>query len=158
MQRITMSIDDELAAGLDAYMHTFGPASRSEAIRDLIRRGLAARPSAQASAQCFGVVSCAIDQSVRNLATRIPKGRLERHDQTVSLLSVPLGHTTSIDVSVMRGPVGDIVAYSEALFLERGVMHGGLSLIPVADDGQDHHSHDDGSGHVHTHLRVRHGF
>ena len=157
MQRITIAIDDELAAGLDEHMRSTGSSSRSETIRDLIRRSLAARPSGPANAQCFGIVSCAIDQSVRNLASRIPKGRLARHDQTVSTLSVPLGHTTSVDVTVMRGPLADIAAYAEALFLERGVMHGGVRLIPVAEE-TDHHSHDDVASHTHAHLRVRHGF
>jgi len=157
MQRITIAIDDELAADLDAFMHASGSASRSETIRDLIRRSLLARPGGPDDTQCFGIVSCAIDQSVRNLATRIPQGRLARHDQTVTTLSVLLGHTTTIDVAVMRGARADIAAYAEALFLERGVMHGDVHLIPVEEEAE-HHTHEDGSEHSHAHLRVRHGF
>ena len=157
MQRITIAIDDDLAAQLDGFIQESGAANRSEAIRDLVRRGLSARPDGPALAPCFGVVSCAIDQSVRNLAARVPQGRLERHDQTVAALSVPLDHTTSVDVTVMRGQVGDIAAYAQALFLERGVMHGALSLIPVAQD-ESHHVHNHGSPHAHTHLRVKSGF
>ncbi|WP_428029389.1 nickel-responsive transcriptional regulator NikR [Ancylobacter sp.] len=157
MQRITIAIDDELAAELDAYMQETGATSRSEAIRDLVRRGLSARPDGPAQAPCFGVISCAIDQSVRNLASRVPQGRLDRHDQTVAALSVPLDHTTSIDVTVMRGQVTDISTYAQALFLERGVMHGALSLIPVAEDAA-HHVHNQSSTHEHTHLRVKSGF
>ena len=157
MQRITIAIDDDLAAQLDGFIQESGAANRSEAIRDLMRRGLSARPDGPAQASCFGVVSCAIDQSVRNLAARVPQGRLERHDQTVAALSVPLDHTTSVDVTVMRGQVGDIAAYAQALFLERGVMHGALSLIPVAQD-ESHHVHNHGSPHAHTHLRVKSGF
>lgn len=157
MQRITIAIDDDLAAKLDAYMQLSGAVSRSEAIRDLVRRGLSARPVEAEDAHCFGVVSCTIDQSVRSLAARVPQGRLERHDQTVSVLSIPLDHTTSIDVAVMRGHVGDISAYAEALFLERGVMHGALSLIPVAEDASGHTHKPDGSPR-HTHLRVKSGF
>ena len=70
------------------------------------------------------MISCVIDQSVRNLATRVPQSRLDRHDQTVAALSVPLDHSTSIDVAVMRGRVDDVSSYAEALFLERGIMHG----------------------------------
>ncbi|GLK70035.1 nickel-responsive transcriptional regulator NikR [Ancylobacter dichloromethanicus] len=157
MQRITIAIDDELAGELDGFMQETGATSRSEAIRDLVRRGLSARPDGPAQAPCFGIISCAIDQSVRNLAARVPQGRLDRHDQTISALSVPLDHTTSIDVTVMRGWVGDISAYAQALFLERGVMHGALSLIPVAEDSA-HHVHNQGPPHEHTHPRVKSGF
>ncbi len=159
MQRTTITIDDELARALDAYMDSTGAGSRSEAIRDLVRRGLSARPEAPADAPCFGIVSYTVDQSVRNLASRVPQGRLDRHDQAVASLSIPLDHTTSIDVTLMRGPVGDVSSYAEALFLERGVMHGTLNLIPVTQDTSAH-SHEDGdvSHRSHTHLRVRSGF
>lgn len=158
MQRTTIAIDDDLAAALDAYMEGTGAGSRSEAIRDLVRRGLSARSAAPAEAHCFGVVSCTIDQSVRNLAVRVPQGRLDRHDQAVAALSVPLDHTTSLDVTLMRGHVGEVSAYAEALFLERGVMHGALNLIPIAEDGTPPHAHEDGVAHTHRHLRVRSGF
>ena len=157
MQRITIAIDDDLAAALDAYIDGTGAASRSEAIRDLMRRGLSARPEAPVDAPCFGIVSYTIDQSVRTLATRVPQGRLDRHDQAVASLSVPLDHTTSVDVTVMRGPAGDVSAYAERLFLERGVMHGTLNLIPVAHDTHVH-AHEDGAAGTHTQLRVRSGF
>lgn len=157
MQRITISIDDDLAAKVDAYMSATGAMSRSEVIRDLIRRGLSARPDTPADARCFGILSCAVDQSVRNLAVRVPQGRLDRHDQIVSALSVPIDHSTSIDVTVMRGQVSEVSAYAEALFLERGVMHGSLSLVPVTEDAA-HHAHDEQPSHAHSHLRVATGF
>lgn len=157
MQRITIALDDALVAELDAHLEASGGTSRSEAVRDLVRRGLATIPGQHGGADCFGVVSCAIDQSVRNLASRVPQSRLDRHDQTVAALSVPIDHSTSIDVAVMRGHVADVSAYAEALFLERGVMHGALGLIPVAEDTVTH-MHGDGSTHAHTHLKVKSSF
>jgi len=162
MQRTTIAIDDDLASGLDAHIRAMGATSRSEAARDLVRRGLKARPDGPAEAPCIGAVSCAIDQptrnqSTRNLAARVPQGRLDRHDRTISVLSVPLYHSTSIDVTVMRGSLGEISAYAEARFLERGVMHGTLSLIPVAED-KVHHVRHRGAGHEHAHLRAKSGF
>lgn len=157
MHRITISIDDDLAEKVDAYMGVTGAMSRSEVIRDLVRRGLSARPDAPADARCFGILSCAVDQTVRNLAVRVPQGRLDRHDQIVTALSVPIDHSTSIDVTVMRGQVSEVASYAEALFLERGVMHGSLSLVPVTQDAA-HHAHDDEPGHAHSHLRVATGF
>lgn len=157
MQRTTIAIDDDLAAALDAYVGSTGAASRSEAIRDLVRRGLAARPEAPAHAACFAVVSCTVDQSVRGLALRVPQGRLDRHDQTIAALSVPLGHTTSVEVTVMRGEVGAVSAYAEALFSERGIMHGSTSLIPIVEEVSSH-SHGDDHAHHHHHLKVLSGF
>ncbi len=157
MQRITIALDDALVAELDAHLEATGGSSRSEAIRDLVRRGLSTIPGSPGDARCYGVVSCAVDQSVRNLASRVPQGRLDHHDETVAALSVPLDHSTAIDVAVMRGRVAHISSYSEALFLERGVMHGSLGLIPVAEDTTIH-VHPSGDMHAHTHLRVKNSF
>ena len=157
MQRTTIAIDDDLAAALDAYMASTGAGSLSEAIRDLVRRGLSSRPTAPAEAHCYAVVSCTVDQSVRNLAARVPLGRLDRHDQAIAALSAPLDHTTSLEVTLMRGHVGEVSAYAEALFAERGVMHGALSLIPVAEQHTSH-VHQSGGAHEHQHLRVLSGF
>ena len=40
MQRVTITIDDDLTAELERYMAMHGYANRSEAIRDLARAGL----------------------------------------------------------------------------------------------------------------------
>lgn len=157
MHRTTITLDDELAAELDAYLTTTGAQSRSEAIRDLIRRGLGARGPAPEGANCFGVISYVVDQSVRNLAARLPQGRLDRHDQTVSALSIPVDHSHAIEVTVMRGAARAVSSYAEALFLERGVMHGTLGLIPVTED-HVHHIHNTGEAHSHSHPRVLAGF
>ena len=157
MQRITIALDDALLAELDTHMADIGGTSRSETIRDLVRRGLGTIPGNRGDADCYAVVSCAIDQSVRNLAARVPQSRLDRHDQTIASLSVPLDHSTSIDVAVMRGRVTDVTSYAEALFLERGVMHGALGLIPVTQDSVTH-VHSGGVPHQHTHLKVRSSF
>jgi CopG family nickel-responsive transcriptional regulator len=157
MQRITIALDDALVAEIDSHLEATGGSGRSEAIRDLVRRGLSTIPRNPESAECYGVVSCAIDQSVRNLAARVPQSRLDRHDQTVVSLSVPIDHSTSVDVVVMRGLVAEVSSYAEALFLQRGVMHGALGLIPVAEDSVTH-VHADGVPHVHTHLKVKSSF
>jgi CopG family nickel-responsive transcriptional regulator len=159
MQRVTITIDDDLGRQLDLFMKGAGGANRSEVIRDLVRRGLAQRPEAPRNANCYAIVSFAVDQSVRNLSARVPQGRLDRHDQTVAALSVPLDHTTSIEVTVMKGRVADVTSFAEGLFVERGVTHGTLGLIPVAQDTVRHvHSHGGGPPHEHSHVKVQSSF
>lgn len=172
MQRTTITLDDELAADLEAWLDAHGAQSRSEAIRDLLRRGLAARAEPPEGAECYGVVSYVADLSTRNLAARLPQGRLDRHDQTVAALSVPLDHRHSVEVAVMRGDARAVTGYAEALFLERGIMHGTLGMIPVTRDdaahvhdtpaaeaaphshGHDHAEEEEQHAHAHHHMRV----
>jgi len=151
MQRITISLEDALLTELDAFMARSGATNRSEALRDLLRRSLA--PTAPTAAECLAVVTCTIDPTVRDLARRIPRTRHAHHDRTIAALSVPVDHDSALDVSVMRGPVGDVERYANALFLERGVRHGAVTLIPVQTEIATH-DHGDGTEHRHAHLRV----
>jgi CopG family nickel-responsive transcriptional regulator len=58
----------------------------------------------------------------------------------------------------MRGPVGKVNEYAQALFLQRGVKHGSIALIPI-EPGVHPHSHDDEtSAHGHAHIKVQESF
>ena len=118
MQRITITMDDDLVEELESIVAGLG-GSRSEAIRDLERR--------------------------------IPEGRLARHDQMVSALSVPIDHESSLEVVVMRGDVCSIHTYAQTLFLERGLRHGAVTFVPLAPDPKLHW-HEEGPPHAHLHV------
>lgn len=156
MRRITITLPDEIAEEIDRFMAQSGAQNRSEAIRDLVRRALATRPDVAPEAPALGVVTATVDLTMRNLGARLSQARLDAHDQHLAALSIPLDHTTSLEVSVTRGPVGALSAAAEALFAERGVAHGQLALIPIAEAGP-RHSHDH-AGDEHSHITVQSGF
>ena len=157
MQRVTVTIEPALLQQLDAHMSRSGATNRSEALRDLVRQGLAAKQPPQEGAECVGVISYALDPTVRDLGRRVPQSRHRHHDRAVAAMSVPLDHAAAVEVAVMRGTVGDVSAYADGLFLERGIRHGRLSLIPVRTE-IEFHEHGDGKPHSHSHLRVQESF
>ncbi|ARO15456.1 CopG family transcriptional regulator, nickel-responsive regulator [Ketogulonicigenium robustum] len=157
MHRVTVAIEPALLDELDAYMARSGATNRSEALRDLVRRGLAGQGQRDAAADCVGVLSYTVEPAVRALGRRVPQSRQDRHDLTVAALSVPLDHDSAVEVAVMRGDVGAVTAFADSLFLERGIRHGALSLVPVQTQ-VEHHTHGDGRAHSHTHLKVKESF
>lgn len=152
MKRITITLDDALLDAVDAHMDASGATNRSEAIRDLVGRSLS--PAAPPDAQCMAVVSYTLDPEKRDLGRKVPKVRQDHHDRVAAAMSVPVDHTTSLEVTVLKGAVGQVDAIANALFLERGVRHGRLSLVPLARDNRSH-SHGDGSAHVHLKVLDR---
>jgi CopG family nickel-responsive transcriptional regulator len=158
MRRVTMSFDDGLLAELDAFLQKSGAASRSEALRDLVRRGLGqVALDGKATGDCVGVVSYACHQSMRGLARRLAESRHDLHDRTIATTTAPLDHDTAIEVTIMRGDARELHGHAESLFLERGVMHGNVSLIPV-EPQRDTHAHGPGRPRAHLHLKVRESF
>ena len=146
MKRITITLDDDLLAAVDAHMEASGATNRSEAIRDLVTRSLS--PTAPADAVCLAVASYVLDPEKRDLGRKVPKVRQDHHDRVAAAMSVPVDHSSSLEVTVLKGAVADVEAIANALFLERGVRHGRLSLVPLARE-EDSHTHGDGKAHVH---------
>ncbi len=157
MKRITITLSDEIATDLDQYMGDSGAKNRSEAIRDLVRRAMLDRYDGPDDADCLGIVSYTVDQTKRNLGARLAKRRLDAHDRHLTSLSVPLDHSTALEIEVTQGKLGDIASAAETLFLERGVAHGALSLVPICAHG-DHHVHDDEKASPHRHIHVQQAF
>ena len=154
MIRTTITMDDALTTELDAYIERSGAYNRSEAIRDLVRRGLSTLPAHERDAACIGVVSYTIDQTAPGLAKRVRLDRLDRHDEIVSTLTVPINHTSSVDIVVMHGTVGRVNGYAQQLFLERGVKHGATAMIPVSDGGTaPGKAPEEEHGHAHVHIQ-----
>ena len=157
MIRTTITLDPELAQALDAYIQTANVANRSEAIRDLVRAGLNALPPSDAQADCIGVISCAVDQSMSELSRRIREARMGRHDEIMFTASVPVNHYETIDIVIVQGLVARVSTYAKELFQERGVRHGNVALLPVSEHVETH-SHGDEAPHSHSHIRVNQSF
>ena len=156
MIRTTITLDEELAQELDAYIQRSGAANRSEAVRDLVRRGLNSAAPERSDSQCMAVISYAIDQQIEGLAKRRRLERQERHDEFLMIQSFPVNHRWSLDVTVMRSSVARVSDYSEQLFLERGVRHGSAALLPLGQE--DEHSHDGEGSTPHRHIKFQQSF
>jgi CopG family nickel-responsive transcriptional regulator len=155
MQRITMTLDDELVAGIDRLMVTRGYQSRSEAMRDLARTGLnQAGEAAGTSGDCVAALVYVYEHESRELAKRLNAIFHRHHDLTVSSLHVHLDHESCMEVTVLRGDAAAVRHLGEHLIAERGVQYGRLVMAPVSIETETHgHGTSKGHRHVHTHVR-----
>jgi CopG family nickel-responsive transcriptional regulator len=131
MQRVTMTIDDDLLAALDASVAARGYQGRSEAIRDILREALGAERQAAHRTQCVAALTYVYDHHKRNLAERLTDLQHDHHDLTVAAVHVHLDHETCLEVAVMKGRTGDVRALADEITSERGVRHGHLHIIPA---------------------------
>ena len=76
MQRLTITIDDDLLAEVDDFMAQRGYANRSEAFRDLLRGGLERAGADTAGGRnCIATLSYVYDHTARELPKRSPAQR-----------------------------------------------------------------------------------
>lgn len=155
MQRLTVTIDDELAAEIDRFMKVRSNANRSEAFRDLARAGLQrVNEERSASGECVAALVYVYDQHVRELPKRLADIRHDHHDLTVAAMHVQLDHENCLEVALLRGRTGDVRHLAAHVTAERGVRHGQLVLVPV-EMSVEKHAHGDRHAHAHAHARVR---
>ena len=158
MQRVTLTLDDDLVAEIDAFMEKRGYQSRSEAFRDIVRAGFQQMDTEGEAddKSCVAALVYVYDRDVRDLAKRLAEVRAEHHDLMVATTSVDLDHKSCLEVALMRGQTHAVKHLGDHIVTERGVRHGRLVLVPV-DVERASHQHGSGHAHAHDHFKVRHG-
>ena len=151
MERVTISLDDDLLAQFDDYLKRKGYVNRSEGVRDLLRERLGSDRLAEDKAKyAIAALSYIYNHEQRELARRLAKRHHAHLDLVLSTLHVHLDHENCLEVSVLRGRTRDVRTFAEATIAETGVRHGNLHLVPseMATAAHDRHGRD----HPHPHL------
>lgn len=152
MQRVTISIDEDLAERFDALIRSRSYRSRSEAVRDLVRQGVEEQRRAdKASAFCVANLSYIYDHHTRDLAERLTELGHAHHDLVVSTTHVHLDHEACFESMILKGPTPAVVDFANCVRTQRGVRYSAANLIGV--EPNDHHTHDGPHRHHgHAHL------
>jgi CopG family nickel-responsive transcriptional regulator len=153
-ERFTVSLDEELAASFEEYRRRAGYASRSEAVRDLLREFLSRqRADSEPEGDCVGVLTYIYDHQQRDIGRRITGAQHEQHDLSVATLHVHLDHDHCLESCILRGPLPRVQAFADRIVARRGVSHGDLHIVPAAvRSGAHEHG---GEPHAHEHITPR---
>jgi CopG family nickel-responsive transcriptional regulator len=157
MERVTLSMSDEFAAELAAFMAENGYENRSEAVRDLARLGLdRARIENGVAGECVATLSYVFDHHTRELAKRLTATHHAHHEMQVATLHVHLDHESCLEVAVLRGDASAVREFARAVIAGRGVTHGQVAFVPVLIR-TTRHAHPGGRHapeHLHAHPHV----
>ena len=148
MQRVTITIDDDLDAELERFMSTRGYDNRSEAIRDLARTGLQqAAMEISGPRPCVAALVYVYDHEARELPKRLTRDFHKHHDLAQATLHVHLDEESCMEVTILKGRGLDVQRFADHIIAERGVRHGHVVYLP------SHKPHP----HVETAKRVQSG-
>ena len=128
LTRISISLEDGLLEAFDRRNSAKGYATRSEAIRDLIRDRLIAEEAKQTRGEQVAVLTLVYDHHARELAAKLIDKQHHHHDLVVSSLHVHLGERHCLEVSVLRGSAHEVRHLGEELLSTKGVLHGELTF------------------------------
>jgi CopG family nickel-responsive transcriptional regulator len=149
MQRVTITIDDDLVADLERFMAARGYPNRSEAIRDLARSALQQHAMQTAGRQqCVAALIYVYDHQQRELPKRLTREFHDHHDLARATLHVHLDHESCMEVTVLKGAGEDLQELADHVITERGVRHGQVVYLPAAP-----HAHASAHRNGHAHRR-----
>jgi CopG family nickel-responsive transcriptional regulator len=162
--RFGVAMDAALLARFDEHLGRRGYATRSEALRDLVRAELASAHVAEGG-MAAGTLTLVYDHHVRELTEKLTDMQHDLGDKVVSMLHVHLDHDHCLEVIVLRGPAVALQSAADRILATRGVQHGQLVLtaLPSVSGHPEHppsehppsepsHPHDH-----HDHHHERHG-
>lgn len=156
MKRLTMSLDDDLAEAFEALVRERGYQNRSEAFRDLLRRGLGEmRRLEQPSGPCVAALSYLYNHHERQLALRLTDAQHKHHEITISALHAHLDHDHCIETVLLKGPTDEVQAFAQSVIAQPGVSHGHLHLVPVSLRHAHGHDHVEPAAHAQPSPRMQ---
>lgn len=152
MQRITISIDDDLMEEIDNIIKQKNYQNRSEAIRDLARAGIQNSSFAvEGNPPCVAALVYVYDHESRELSKRLTRTFHEQHDLSLASLHVHLDHGSCMEVSMLKGNADRVEQLAEQVITERGVRYGKLIMVPDNSGGHEHHHENHEDEHDHHH-------
>lgn len=128
LTRISISLEENLLESFDQLIACKGYATRSEAIRDLIRDLLIRQEKRHQREEQVAVVTMVYDHHARELAAKLIDKQHHHHDLVVSTLHVHLGERNCLEVSVLRGSGHDVMHLADELLATKGVLHGEITF------------------------------
>jgi CopG family nickel-responsive transcriptional regulator len=131
IERIGVSLEKDLLERFDQLIGQKGYATRSEAIRDLIRDALVQRHWSESASreEQVAVVTLVYDHDSSSLAHRLAHIQHENHRAVVSALHVHMDEHNCLEVLVLRGRASEVIAMGEGLVSTKGVKFG--KLLPA---------------------------
>ena len=131
IERIGISLEKDLLDRFDRLIEQKGYATRSEAVRDLIRDALVQREWSEGGGaeERVAVAALVYDHDSSSLAQKLAHIQHENHKAVVSALHVHMDEHNCLEVLVLRGRAKDVLRMGEGLVSTKGVKYG--KLVPA---------------------------
>lgn len=137
--RFSVSLEDDLLEQFDRYCEQQQYATRSEAIRQLLRDTLTKEAWAGESKDAVGTLTLVYDHHRPQLHDHLTKLQHDNNNLVVSTLHAHLTHDLCLEVIVLRGPSAKLQKIANQLRGLKGIFKGEL-VMANAEHREHHHA------------------
>jgi CopG family transcriptional regulator, nickel-responsive regulator len=132
--RFSVSLEDDLLRQFDRYCRQQRFATRSEAVRQLVRETLTAHAWQSESRDAAGTLTLVYDHHRPQLRDRLMQLQHDHNDLVVSTLHAHLTRDLCLEVIVLRGPASRLQTIAAQLKGLKGI-HRGELVMASAEHG-----------------------
>jgi len=127
--RFGVSIEQDLLENYDRLIAERGYATRSEALRDLIREALIQQKiEMKSETQALGSLTLVYDHHASNLLQEMTQIQHNFHELILSVMHLHVNHNDCLEVIALRGVVAEIAALANGLLSLKGIKNGKLFI------------------------------
>jgi CopG family nickel-responsive transcriptional regulator len=126
--RFGVSLEPELLNKFDRLIKRKGYASRSEAVRDMVRKALTEEGISTHQGKVHGTLTLIYDHDASHLSDRLTHVQHEYHHLISSTTHIHIDHHRCLEVLVVKGKAKDIKRMADAISSMKGVLQGELVL------------------------------
>ena len=132
--RFSVSLEDDLLKRFDRFCSEEEFATRSEAVRQLIRDTLTARAWESGSREVAGTLTLVYDHHRPQLRDRLTELQHEHTNLIVAVLHAHLTHDLCLEVIVLRGPAATLQKIAAKLKGLKGIFKGELVMASAQEE------------------------
>ena len=131
--RFAVSLDHHLLDDFDRVLVSKKYATRSEAVRDLIRDHLVGEDW-DAKRETVGTITIVFDHHIRDLTEKLTSIQHDYHRLILSTMHVHLDHDHCLEVLVVKGKGSAVRTVADSLISTKGVKHGKLTMTTTGKE------------------------
>lgn len=129
VQRIGISLENDLLEKFDKLIDDQGYQNRSEAVRDLIRGRLAEQQLSDPKTEAVAGVFVVYDHHHPQVTQKLTKLQHSELLKTISSMHVHLGDHDCLEVILLKGNVKEIRKLAESIVSLKGVKLGKVNFV-----------------------------
>jgi len=132
VERITITIEDDLLEEFDKYISLKGYSNRSEGIRDALRHMLSHETGTNTDLEkCVGCVSYVYNHKERLLSSKLIEAQHHHHEIPTATLHLHIDAENCLEATILSGTGKQVHDMANDIISQTGVRYGKLHVIPV---------------------------
>ena len=126
IERVGVAFEPELLRDFDILIRKKGYASRSEAVRDLVRRSIIESAVKDENSDVIGTLTIVYDHDAPGVTDRLLELQHHHHDEIMTTTHIHLDEDKCLEVLIVRGRSRAVRTLADNIKALKGVKHGEL--------------------------------